>query len=246
MDISNLIKDKLNQLDMILLSTQEELKNNIIKYQCSKNHPSQLTLNSYKNKISPQSLSKLHSFCKICNNDMERTQIALDICQKFNFEMLSCERHPTRKDSYHIKYKCKCGNISETDLRNLTKISRKPNCPKCQNDKNKLDFESIKKEFEQRDCQLLINPNDYQNNKQKLHYQCSCGKKSTIFLSDLRRGRLCNQCKTERSITTNLKVYGVENPSKNELVKEKIKTTMFENHGVYFAQQNPTIMKKSL
>lgn len=60
------------------------------------------------------------------------------------------EKHPTNKDSKVVKYRCLCGNVSSTDLRNLKKPDRQSQCPKCQNNNYKIDYELLQKHFQDR------------------------------------------------------------------------------------------------
>jgi len=247
MSTYNNIQTKLNELHMSLITSINDFNQlKIIQYKCDKEHISELTLNSYKNKITPSNIKKIKSFCAICNNNLIKKEECIEICTKLNFKLVSFDKNIKRNDSYDVKYECNCGNISKTDLRNLKKFNRKPNCPKCQNNKNKLNFDILVNEFKKRNCILLIKPNEYENNKQLLPYQCVCGRNGHIIFSDLKRNRLCKNCKVDRSKETSLLKYGEDNPSKNVMIQEKIKQTMLKNHGVEYAQQNPNIMSKTL
>ena len=166
----------------------------------------------------------------------------MELTQKLGFKFLSME---TIGDRRLIKYQCVCGNESSTDLRNLKRPDRKAQCPRCQNDPHKLDYDVLKKNFETRNCVLLTSRENYQNNKQRLDFRCVCGATSTIVHQDLLRGRLCMSCKNDRSKSTSIETYGVDNPAKSEEIKQKIVDSMVKNHGVKYAQQKPEIRAKT-
>jgi hypothetical protein len=52
-------------------------------------------------------------------------------------------------------------------------------------------------------------------------------------------------CKSDRSRETSILLYGVDNPSKSNEIKDKIKQTNIDRHGVPYAQQNPEIHAKT-
>ena len=81
--------------------------------------------------------------------------------------------------------------------------------------------------------------------------KCECGNETT-FIS-FKKGHLeycSNKCSNNSSETkdkkkaTNLKNYGVENPSQSKTIKDKKKTTCFKNHGVEYALQSKVIQEK--
>jgi hypothetical protein len=138
-------------------------------------------------------------------------------------------------DNLHLTYKCRCGAVNASDTKSICRSSRTPNCQKCQNDKFKVCYDDIVQAFRNKGCQLLTKKDEYENNKQLLHYICECGnKEARITLHDLNRGRLCKICK-----------YGTDNPSKSDIVKQKIVDTNIERHGVEYVMQNPKFFKKA-
>jgi hypothetical protein len=52
-------------------------------------------------------------------------------------------------------------------------------------------------------------------------------------------------CKNDRSKSTSMETYGVDNPAKSEEIKQKIVDSMVKNHGVKYAQQKPEIRAKT-
>ena len=238
--------EKLESFQLKMLATESEFKeNNQVHYCCPMGHESSISAASFINKTAPKNITKVKSLCTECNTMLFKTEEAREATEKLGFEFLRVERHPTNKDSKVVHYRCTCGNESSTDLRNLKKPDRQSHCIKCQNDPYKVNYDMLKKNFEDRQCVLLTRKENYKNNKQKLDFRCACGKESTIVYQDLLRGRLCMGCKGERAEATSQKIYGVSNPSKNEEIKKKIVETMVKNHGVEYAQQNPDIRAKT-
>ena len=119
-------------------------------------------------------------------------------------------------------------------------------CPKCQNNKYKLEYEYIKNEFKKRNFLLVTKQDEYKSNKDLLNYVCSCGNQSKISLGDLKRERKCIFCKDERYKKTIIEKYGVPYMFQNEQIKEKIKETNIKKYGVEYPNQNPDIFKKGL
>jgi len=229
-----------------MLATDAEFKeNNQVRFRCEAGHQSTISAASFINKTAPKNIGKVKSLCTECNTMILKAEEAKEITEKLGFEFLRLERHPTNKDSKVVYYRCTCGNECSTDLRNLKKTDRQSNCPKCQNDPYKVDYDMLKKNFDDRRCVLLTPKEDYKNNKQKLDFRCVCGNESVIVYQDLLRGRLCMGCKGERTEATSQKIYGVSNPSKSEEVKRKIVETTVKNHGVEYAQQNPVVRAKT-
>jgi hypothetical protein len=238
--------EKLESFQLKMLATESEFKeNNQVHYCCPVGHESSISAASFINKTAPKNITKVKSLCTECNTMLFKTEEAREATDKLGFEFLRVERHPTNKDSKVVHYRCTCGNESSTDLRNLKKPDRQSHCIKCQNDPYKVNYDMLKKNFEDRQCVLLTRKENYKNNKQRLDFRCACGKESTIVYQDLLRGRLCMGCKGERAEATSQKIYGVSNPSKNEEIKKKIVETMVKNHGVEYAQQNLDIRAKT-
>ena len=226
----------------VTTSLQEFEKINQISFRCPSGHESSIAATSLNNKISPKNFAKLKSICADCNTILVKEAEAMELTHKLGFKFLSME---TMDDRRIIKYQCVCGNESSTDLRNLKRPDRKSQCPRCQNDSHKVDYDTLKKNFEARNCVLLTPREKYQNNKQRLDFRCVCGETSTIVHQDLLRGRLCMSCKSDRSKITSMETYGVDNPAKSEEIKQKIVDTTMKNHGVKYAQQKPEIRAKT-
>ena len=240
--------EKLRGFKMDVITSEKELKErNEIGFRCPMGHESVMAVGSFINKTSPKNFIKLRSICNECNTLSFKEDEVTEVTEKLGFVKLRIEKYGDdgTSNGWVVYYRCLCGNESSTDLRNLKKPGRTSHCPKCQNDHNKIDYELLQKNFEDRGCVLLTPPFDYKNNKQKLDFRCACGHISSIIHHDLLRGRLCMSCKTDRSKSTSMIFYGVDNPSKNETIKKKITETMKKHHGVEYAQQSPEIRAKT-
>lgn len=178
--------EKLESFQLKMLATESEFKeNNQVHYCCPMGHESSISAASFINKTAPKNITKVKSLCTECNTMLFKTEEAREATEKLGFEFLRVERHPTNKDSKVVHYRCTCGNESSTDLRNLKKPDRQSHCIKCQNDPYKVNYDMLKKNFEDRQCVLLTRKENYKNNKQKLDFRCACGKESTIVYQDL-------------------------------------------------------------
>lgn len=186
---------KLNNLEMNMTSSLQDLEEkNLIEFKCGKGHLNSLSKNSFVNKTSPATIAKMYSICTICNSLFIHLEDIKTVCDKLNFEFIDFNKSETC-DSKIVTYKCCCGNVSQTDWRNLKKKDRKSNCPKCQNNNKKVNFEEIIKFFENQNCIILTKSDDYKNNKQKLDYICSCGNQSQIVYMDFKLGKRCMKCR---------------------------------------------------
>lgn len=214
-----------------------------ITYECPEKHISELSIDSFTNKSKPANMEKLFSLCAKCET---RHQHEIEMKPRFdelNFTLLSFDYDA---EGYRkVTYECHCGNVSETDWRNIKKASRTSACLKCQNDDRKVNYDTLVNDFHERGCKLLTPKQEYRNNKQKLSFKCVCGATSEIVYHDLIRGRLCGACKQDRAKETMQNLYGVDNAFKSEEIKEKIKQTHQKNLGVDYPQQHPQVREKT-
>lgn len=215
-----------------------------IRYECQEGHLSELSIGSFINKTSPKNVDKLRSLCADCNGYLCKKQEVDEIMGRLGFVLISLKKYNANGD-WMVAYRCSCGNESATDFRNLKKPTRTGSCPKCQNNDNRADYNTIRDAFQARGCVLLTPGNEYRNNKQPLAFRCACGAESAIVYHDLVRGRLCRSCRSDRTKETSIQKYGVDNPSKCDEIKQKIVETTTANHGVPYAQQKPEIREKT-
>ena len=236
--------EKLEQFNCRMISSLVDMTSTKkIVYECEQKHVSELSITSFTNKSRPDNMAKLFSLCAKCET---RHQHEIEMQPRFDelgFTLMSVDYD---KDGYRtVTYQCHCGNVSETDWRNIKKASRSSSCPKCQNDNKKVNYETLVAAFEERGCKMLMERSAYKNNKQRLSFRCVCGATAEIVYHDLVRGRLCGNCKQVRTIETNLKRYGAENPFQVDEIKEKIRNLNIERIGVEYPQQNAQVRQKT-
>jgi hypothetical protein len=222
-------------------TTEEEfLREKHFSFTCGEGHTSTLEALALRNKLAPKKMEKLLSVCAKCNRRIPILNRLHEKFQGLRFQLISLD-----DDNINLVYKCHCGAESKSNTKSMFREDRTSVCLKCQNNENRADYEQIKKKFSDRGCELLITPEEYKNNKEKLRFRCVCGSESEIVHNDIKRGRLCMNCKSDRSRETSILLYGVDNPSKSNEIKDKIKQTNIDRHGVPYAQQNPEIHAKT-
>lgn len=165
-----------------------------------------------------------------------------------------------RKDARYCKnphYK-KCENCGKDFLIKEMKRPAKTCCKKCADAltlKNKPKIEKV--------CQLCGKKFIAHKNTDKVCgdiHQQKCVVCGTVFTPSVQAGvqRIAKTCskkcaakitdfdaRNKKSQETNLKKYGVSNPSQSQKVKEKKKTTVFKNYGVTNIFQLPIIKEKA-
>jgi hypothetical protein len=234
---------------MSLTSKQENYKNyltthnytvefseNTITFCCENNpeHINNLTLSSFANSKAKFKIPK--DLCKFCRSEEENNKNIIDLQSKTKHKIL---KYVNRHD---IEYQCFiCNSIRKSNKQSLLSSS---NCIKCLNIKNRKDYDTLKSEVEKEGFSLITTSDDYTNNK-NICVVCKCGNEWNCSLNDLKRGRNCVNCKTEKTYSTNNILYGVDNVFQNEDVKKKSKETCIKNHGVEFAQQSETVREKT-
>jgi hypothetical protein len=87
-----------------------------------------------------------------------------------------------------MKYKCSCGNISQTTLGNFKSGKR---CMKCSGNE-KYTFEYVFDFFKSRGCELLETV--YKNARTVMKYKCKCDSIDKIRFDDFRGGAFCHNC----------------------------------------------------
>lgn len=222
-----------------LESNFEDFKNNKIIFKCKSNHVNELSVNSFQNKR--YKISKV-DFCSTCKEEKENKEKLITLKQEIENKNghIILELRKDRKVVY------KCGNCEIINYSSLNSLQRSTGyCLKCQNDKNKLKFEDLIKIVKDNNCELLINENEYENNKQKLKIRCECGEISFRVLSDIKRGKKCLKCKITKYKETCEEKYGVDNAFKSEEIKDKIKETNNLKLGVDYPMQNQEVQNKA-
>lgn len=117
-----------------------------------------------------------------------------------------------------MKYKCKCGNISQIRLRDFKNKNKR--CKKCGGNE-KYTFEYVKNYFTEQKCKLLselyTGANDY------LKYICICKKESFLTFSQFINGvRCCAMKDYIMPSNTIRRIQGYEHLALDELIKDNI------------------------
>lgn len=116
-----------------------------------------------------------------------------DVCEEFTRRGCELLTRNYENNRQKLKYVCKCGEERETTLKSFKQSGR---CRQCLYDIRRLDFDYVKKVFEDAGCELL--EKDYLNNQTPLEYRCSCGEVSETILANFQRGSRCRGCGIER------------------------------------------------
>lgn len=228
-----------NSFDVLSSEKEFDVSGNI-SFQCPEGHVSVMSGASFINKSSPKKMSTLLSLCGKCNTHLNCLDKAHDIAEGLGFKIIKLY-----DDNLTVEYTCRCGSVNKSDVKNLSRKGRQPQCPKCQNDANKLSYSDIRDIFKKHDCKVLLEIDQYQNNKQLLPFRCSCGNTSEIRIQDIRRGRLCMACKGTRTKQTSIEKYGTDNPSKSDIIKDRIVQSNRDRHGVDYIMQSPEMFRKA-
>ncbi|MFS0855147.1 HNH endonuclease [Paenibacillus taichungensis] len=136
-------------------------------------------------------LSKRYA-CKVCDNHIEKYEY-LEVFEEFKkngCELLS-ETYSNNKQK--LSYRCSCGNVSKITFYQFKSGVR---CRKCSGSQ-KYTYDEVQDLFRSQGCELVSN--NYQSNKQKLDYICSCGNRSLIQLSNFLNGVRCMNCYRENN-----------------------------------------------
>lgn len=92
-----------------------------------------------------------------------------------------------------MKYKCKCGNLSNICFNSFKNGHRCIDCGKQKiREKKQFSYEEVKIEFEKRGCVLI--EKEYINCDTSMKYICSCGEESIITLYKMKKGQNCQKC----------------------------------------------------
>jgi len=189
---------------------EKEYKNNItkMKYKCNCGNISKTVFSRFKR----------GGRCARCNGTEKLTfKYVKDYFKKRGCELLEKEYKNT---STCMKYKCHCGNISNTTFRNIQQHKK---CAKC-NGTEKFTFEYVKNYFEERGCELL--EKEYKNVNFSMKYRCECGNISRINFSRFKKGERCKKGKGLEKFTFEyVKNYFIEQGCKLLENKYKYKNT---------------------
>lgn len=180
-----------------LLETEYKNTQTSLKYKCKCGHVTQTAFTNFKKK----------KRCRNCVGREKHTyQYIFDYFKNQNCELL--EKEYKNVDT-KMKYKCKCGNISEICFDKFRIGGRCKICSKTQ----PRDFEYVYNYFKEQGCELL--ETEYINASTRIKYKCKCNNISYTTFNNFQKYRRCKNCGT-------LSMYGENNPSWNSN-REEIK-----------------------
>lgn len=120
-------------------------------------------------------------------------QFVYDYFKKEHCELLSNEY---TNNKTKLKYRCKCGNISEITFSNFKdKNARCRKCGKCE----KYTYQEVLEIFNNRNCTLLSE--EYNHIYEKLNYQCQCGNITNTTFRQFLRNIGCMKCTGSEKLT---------------------------------------------
>lgn len=224
---------KLKEEKWVMISSSKEYENTktIMRVKCSSSH---LMETNYNHFISGHR-------CKKCSNEKQRKHTIGGLTKEFEekgFVLLATEYVNNSTD---MRYVCKCGREGVITYSNFTRnIS---GCRKCS---GRWTTQEVRDFMEDRNCTLLSEHKEFILNNTEITYTCVCNNEHTSIWKMFKRGARCKVCTKETIRETCLRIYGVDNPSKSEVVKKRIVRTMRKRYGVDYAMQYEEFAKKSV
>lgn len=223
---------KLEEEKWVMVSSSKEYGNTktAVQVKCSTGHLMETNYNRFI----------LGHRCNRCHNEGKRHTIK-DVTKEFEekgFVLLATEYVNNSTD---MKYVCKCGREGAITYSNFARnIS---GCRKCS---GRWTTEEVRDFMEDRNCTLLSEPEEFVLNDTEITYTCVCNNEHTSIWRLFKRGARCKVCTKETIKETCLRIYGVDNPSKSEMVKKRMVRTVRKRYGVDYAMQYEEFAKKSV
>jgi hypothetical protein len=170
-------------------------------------------------------------------------------------------KFPLKGRNTVVTWRCDCMNEYTTEFRaierknsNTCKLCTNVNTRKEDNRTNtkywaeqkQRKWQIIRETFEEANCILISDINDFVNRDTKLNYQCYCGGQGLTSWRQFQRGSRCPNHTLEKRIQTTKTKYGVENVSQCEKVKQKCKNTNKEKYGAEYCSQNKDVVAKAV
>lgn len=96
---------------------------------------------------------------------------------------------------------CKGGHETTVKWNNfLSEAPRgKSNCMECLKEKKRKPWNEIVDRFQEKNCEILLEKEDYKGNKQDIPYRCHCGRKDFVRLGNIRKNWIgCPRCSKKR------------------------------------------------
>ncbi len=162
------------QYDCKLLETEYVNAHQPMKYKCKCGNIYQKKYYAFRK----------HPFCNNCGKTCKLTQEEAILFYK-RYECGLLEKY---KPNVSLRFKCKCGKISNKTFKAF-KIKQK--CNNC-SERHFYTFNEVKGIFKKAKCKLL--ESEYKNTHAKMNYQCKCNNISAISLDKFLQGKRCNLC----------------------------------------------------
>jgi hypothetical protein len=197
-----------------------------LTYSCPEyNHSTEIALTSFSNKKAK--FKETPSFlCTECKNIFDKEESRLQLQGNSVHEIL------VYHDKENVEFICNnCGSHKKSTKKCLETSEY---CSFCQNNHQRKPHCEVERQVKEKGMTLLTTEKEYTDNK-NLTVLCSCGSEWKVKLFDIKRGRKCGNCKTERTVATNNIKYGVDNVMhhkpifQNTVYKERQKQYFFQD-----------------
>lgn len=213
-----------------------------VNAKCNKGHPVKTTPNKWKNE---------HR-CKFCANDNKRndSESVKEEIEEKGFKLPENFNYVSNATIMPVTCS-RCGNETEMTLGNIRKNIG--GCRECSGrtlfeemtdflEQNNKTFKSITVENKEEEYKQFILNEDY------ITYICNCNynKPHRTTWRQIKEGAGCPNCAQKQREKTNIEKYGVDNPSKNKDIQEKIVNTNEGKTGYKYPMQNPESLEKMM
>ncbi len=175
------------------INVEEFSSTNNVIFVCENEHKNIMNIYSFENK--KRKLKKDEIDMKAMCTECVKQDEAKDLFDRDYEFVLEHTGHKLLKriSAHDIEYECgNCGAVRESDMSSLRKSTSKC-CSKCQNDKNKRQFDDVKTQIQNLGFVLKT----YIDNKH-MTAVCPCGNETEFILADIMRKRRCLQCQPDR------------------------------------------------
>lgn len=230
----NSFSDLLKKRGWEMVSKDGVYKNNksVVVVKCENGHLIQTTENRF---------SAGHG-CKQCANQRQRKHTIEEITKEFKDKGFILLEKEYLNNSTLMDYICKCGRQRKISYSNFT-----ANVDGCKECSKRWMYSEVEEVLEDMGCTLLSadgGSKEFILNSTILEYVCICKTKHSSTWRLFKNGARCPECTKKTIRETCLGRYGVDNPSKSEHVKQKIRNVMIELYGVEYAMQKPEFVEK--
>lgn len=238
-------KNYLQENSFTVSTTVEEfIEKEEISFVCQHDHVNTMKASTFGNKKSKVKIpSELCSQC--CKSDKLVDQLKL-----VQDEISSLNGHKVISflNNKNVTYICgNCGSENHTTLVNLKRNTGI--CSACQGSSSRNSYEKVSEIISQKGFEILWSRREFEtgyiNKDVPIPVKCPCGEQTKMRIQDIKMGKRCMKCRSERLEATSMIKYGTPNPSQSQEVKDKIVQTNIERLGVAYPQQNPDVLAKT-